>query len=111
MSDSEYKYGSELKNVVFVEDDKRHADLRIRLRHDGITQTQFFQGIITGYLNKDERIIEYMTDLKYEIAKQGKSKIKKTRALIDDGSRILEEFSFTSAERKELFDVIAEEAE
>ena len=46
----EYKYGQEGKKIVFQDSDKRHADLRIRLRHDGLTQIQFFQAMITGYL-------------------------------------------------------------
>ena len=59
----EYKYGQEGKRIVFQDSDKRHADLRVRLRHDGLTQIQFFQAMITGYLNSDERIIDYVTDV------------------------------------------------
>ena len=104
-----YKYGKEGKTIAFVDDDKRHADLRIRLRHDGLTQAQFFQNIITGYLNNDERIIEYITEIKFELAKQGKKKIVKTKNFIRQGEEIMKSFSFSSEEKEELFDMIAEE--
>jgi hypothetical protein len=104
-----YSYGKEGKTIIFVDDDKRHADLRIRLRHDGLTQVEFFQNMITGYLNNDERIIEYITDLKYALAKQGKRRIAKTKKLIENGREILKDYSLSDDERDELFDMIAEE--
>ena len=51
------EYGKNLKKVVFADTDKRHADLKIRLRYDGLTQLQFFQSIVTGYIEKDPRIV------------------------------------------------------
>tara|TARA_B100000214_G_scaffold375569_1_gene362753 strand:+ start:5264 stop:5605 length:342 start_codon:yes stop_codon:yes gene_type:complete len=104
-----YSYGMEGKAIVFVDDDKRHADLRIRLRHDGLTQTEFFQSMITGYLNNDERIIEYITSVKYELAKQGKRRIMKSKKMLDKGKELLKDYSFSDEERDELFDMIAEE--
>ena len=38
------------KKVVFYDTDKRHADLKIRLHYDGLTQAGFFRSMITGYL-------------------------------------------------------------
>jgi len=110
MSDSgKYNYGQEGKMIAFIDDDKRHADLRIRLRHDGLTQVQFFQNMITGYLNSDIRILDYITDVKLRLAKQGKRRIFKTRNLLKDGEEIAETFSFSGDEKDELFDMIVEE--
>ena len=107
--DSKYKYGSEGKSIVFQDSDKRHADLRIRLRHDGLTQIEFFRGMITGYIQKDPRIIEYVVLLKERLAKQGKAKIRKTSEMINKGEDNFEMFSFSKEEEKKLFDLIAEE--
>ena len=113
MSDNKGKrysqYGSNTKKVVFLDDDKRYADLRIRLRHDGLTQTEFFQNLITGYLNNDEHVIEYITDVKTSLAKQGKKRIAKTRKLIDAGRQMLEDFSLSEDEKSQIFDMISEE--
>jgi hypothetical protein len=50
MSNKKYKYGQSGKKIIFYDSDKRHAELIIRLRHDGLTQSAFFQSIITGFL-------------------------------------------------------------
>ena len=104
-----YRYGQEGKKIVFHDSDKRHAELLIRLRHDGITQANFFQYMITGYLEKDERIIEYVTDIKKTIAKQGKQKINKTKDLIDRGYELESMFNLTEKEKNKIFDMIAQE--
>jgi hypothetical protein len=112
MSGSKYtydRYGKNLKKVVFLDDDKRYADLKIRLRHDGLTQVEFFQNIVSGYLNNDEGIIEYVTAVKSRLAKQGKKRIAKTRKLVDAGRQVLDDFSLSDDERDQLFDMISEE--
>ena len=105
----EYKYGQEEKKIVFQDSDKRHADLRIRLRHDGLTQIQFFKAMITGYVNRDERIIDFITEFKYQVSKQGKSRIRKTRDLLSDGKEISDIFNLDEKETEEIFDIIAKE--
>ena len=109
MSDKKYKYGQEGKKIVFQDLDKRHADLRIRLRHDGLTQIDFFGSLMTGYLESDPRIIEFITDLKLSLAKQGKKRILKTKELIEQGEKVKDIFNLDDKETKELFDMIAEE--
>ena len=105
----EYKYGQEGKKIIFQDSDKRHADLRIRLRHDGLTQIQFFQAMITGYIENDPRIIDFVTSVKLELAKQGKKRINKTRDLIKQGEELKKLFNLEEEETRELFDMIAEE--
>ena len=79
------EYGKDEKKIVFADTDKRHADLKIRLRYDGITQVQFFQALITGYIDKDPRVMEYIQSVKTELAKHGKKRIKKSYSLYQDG--------------------------
>tara|TARA_A100001015_G_scaffold319119_1_gene441060 strand:- start:1353 stop:1694 length:342 start_codon:yes stop_codon:yes gene_type:complete len=109
MQDNKYKYGQEGKKIVFQDSDKRHADLRVRLRHDGLTQIQFFQAMMTGYLENDSRIIDYITDVKLDLSRQGKGRIKKTRDLIESGDDIRGLFNLDEKETEDLFDIIARE--
>mgnify|MGYP001430727973 CR=1 FL=1 len=102
-------YGKDEKKIVFADTDKRHADLRIRLRYDGITQVQFFQSIITGYLNKDSRIVEYIRSVKEKLAKQGKRKISKSHSLYEQGEYNKRLFKLSEEETEEIFDIIAQE--
>lgn len=103
------QYGKDEKRIVFADTDKRHADLKIRLRYDGITQVQFFQAIITGYLDKDPRVIEFIRSVKEKLAKQGKRKISKSHSLYEQGEENKRLFKLTEEETEELFDIIAQE--
>ena len=40
------------KKIMFYDSEKRQADLRIRLRYDGMNQSHFFRAMISGYLEK-----------------------------------------------------------
>ena len=102
-------YGSMEKKIIFQDSDKRHADLRIRLRHDGLTQAGFFKSIVTGYLEGDHRIIDFITEVKIKIAKQGKRRIRKTKKLLDGGKETERLFNLTETEEKDLFDMIERE--
>ena len=79
------------------------------MRYDGLTQVQFFQAIITGYLDKDPGIIEYIKAVKEKLAKQGKRKISKSHSLYQQGEESKKLFKLSEEETEELFDIIAQE--
>ena len=47
------------KKFMFYDTAKRQADLKIRLKYDGLNQSQFFRMVITGYLERDEEFMKY----------------------------------------------------
>ena len=57
---SEPAYGTLKKKIVFYDSEKRHADFKIRLKVDGISQAQFFRSIVTGYLEQNESILDFI---------------------------------------------------
>ena len=81
------KYGTMKKKVVFYDSDKRYAELKVRLKHDGISQAHFFRGVLTGYLSQDEDVLNFVDKLKASKnhGNSSKSCIKKDRLLIKDG--------------------------
>ena len=69
-----YRYGKQEKKITFADTDGRHAELRLKLRRDGISQVEFFKAMITGYIMNDpnqvlqdlgltERDIDFVFDL------------------------------------------------
>ena len=48
------------KRLVFDDTDSRHVQLKIRLDYDGLSQAEFFRSFITGYLNKDELVMNFI---------------------------------------------------
>ena len=47
------------KQILFLETEKRHADLKIKLKHYGITQSDFIRGCISGLINDDEQFLQF----------------------------------------------------
>ena len=96
---NDVEYGRLTKRIVFTENDHRHAKLTIRLKHDNIRQSDFFRGLITGYLNGDERICSYVDDIK----PQSKTRKRKSKNLIEKGQDSLENFGFSEKEISNIY--------
>ena len=61
------EYGKNEKRISFMDTDKRSAEMIIRLKHDGLTKTKFFRAILTGYLERDAAIVEFIEGLKKKV--------------------------------------------
>ncbi len=106
---SEPKYGTMNKKVVFYDSDKRFAELKIRLQHDGISQAQFFRGIVTGYLMQDGDVLSYVDKLKASknIGNRTKKSIKEERELINTGRKSSWiKFALGDEEIENIFDIL-----
>ena len=97
------------KRVVFTDTDVRHAQLKIRLQHDGFTQSDFFRAIITGYLENDGQIVKFLANYKEKHGIQNKKKRALVVEDIEQGEHILEKFGIKDDELEGIFDMIAEE--
>ena len=104
-------YGTMKKKVVFYDSDKRYADLKIRLEHDGLTQAKFFRGILTGYLSQDPDVLNFIDKLKTSKnhGNGSKTSIKNDRLLIKDGKQSAERLSFDNEELDNIFDILERE--
>tara|TARA_R100001163_G_C4946220_1_gene115918 strand:- start:157 stop:522 length:366 start_codon:yes stop_codon:yes gene_type:complete len=98
-------YGKLNKKIVFTENDHRHAQLVIRLKHDSMKQSEFFRTLITGYLNNDNRILSYIDEFK----NQSLSKKSKSKKLRQKGEQLLSDSGLSNDQVNDLFDIIAEE--
>ena len=105
---SEPKYGTMNKKVVFYDSDKRFAELKKRLQHDGISQAQFFRGIVTGYLMQDGDVLSYVDKLKASknIGNRTKKSIKEERELINTGKEQLDKLALGDDEIENIFDIL-----
>jgi len=105
VEDIDVQYGKLNKKIVFTENDHRHAQLILRLKHDDLRQSEFFRAMITGYLKQDERIMSFVEELRTQsIKKQIKSK-----KLRQKGKQLLNESGFSEDQIEDIFDLIAEE--
>ncbi len=105
MSESNTEYGKNLKRIVFTDTDHRHAQLVVKLKNDGITQAKFFRSLITGYLNGDDRLVEFVRE-NGKLSIQRKNKIQK---LEEKGKALVQELGLDEEQVEDIFDMIAEE--
>ena len=103
------KQDSKKKKIVFDDTDIRHAQLKIRLQHDGLSQAEFFRCMITGYINKDQVLLKYIQDYKDSKGTQSKAKRKQIQKDVEVGEKLLSKFGLKEDELENIFDLIAEE--
>ena len=97
------------KKIVFDDTDIRHAQLKIRLQHDNLTQSEFFRAMITGYLEKNATLLEYIQHYKEANQKQSKRSIKRVSKDTQKGKSKMEQFGLIEGELENIFDLIASE--
>mgnify|MGYP006408971623 CR=1 FL=1 len=103
------KYGKSGKKIVFYDSDKRHADLKIRLQYDGLTQSAFFRGMISGYLKQDEDIVNFVNKLKDENNSQSASKRTRIKKMSNARQETIDKFALKGEEIESIFDILEEE--
>jgi len=100
---------SDRKKMMFWESPKRQADLKIRLQFDGFTQSHFFRALITGYLDKNDHILNFLDEYKEKNRSQGINKRNQIKKVLKDNKQTREKFALNENEVEDIFDIIAEE--
>lgn len=95
------------KKVVFSDTDIRHAKLKVRLQYDGISQAEFFRSFITGYLEKDKSIMEYIQRYKETNKKMSKRNLKYASKDNEHAEDLLSKFGIGEEDLENIFDIIA----
>jgi len=99
----------DLKRIVFEDTDKRHADLKIRLDYDGISQALFFRSLITGYLEKNEHMIKFIEEVQERNNIHSQQKRIKSAELIENGKQTIKNFGLDEEEVEDIFDLLEKE--
>lgn len=89
-----------------MDNDKRNAEMIVRLKHDGLTKTKFFRAILTGYLERDPEIVSFVERLKEDTQSQSKNKSKKVKQLEKDGKNTKTKFGLNEGDIENIFDML-----
>lgn len=100
-------YGKTDKKILFYDTDKRHAELKIRLQYDGLKQSEFFRAMVTGYLEEDPSIMEYVDAYKESDGRQSGRQQKITQKETKQGRELAK--TFAENEIENIFDIIERE--
>tara|TARA_Y100001973_G_C5193880_1_gene332846 strand:+ start:672 stop:995 length:324 start_codon:yes stop_codon:yes gene_type:complete len=98
-----------VKRVAFEDTDIRHAQLKVRLDYDGLSQAQFFRALVTGYLDKDKNIISFIKNYKSDNKIQSKRNMEYIDKDDEKAEDLLEQFGIKNSELEDIFDLIAEQ--
>ena len=101
----ETNYGNSTKRIVFTENDHRHAQLVLKLKYMRISQAAFFRHMISGLLEDDLRVLEYVNEISPR-AKERKSKSQKLQKI---GAQKKRDFGLSEDDVENIFDLIEEE--
>ena len=91
--------------------EKESADLKIRLKYDGISQSLFFRSIMKLYVNNDVEVLSIVRRIKEENKIMAKQKIKKSILEIEKGEQLLTDLGITETELSDLFDIMESETD
>ena len=98
-----------IKRVVIKLPEKRHADFKIRLRYDDLTQTSFFRAVAEGYIGRDELLVQFIENYKSQKNLQSKHKKKKIAKARDERSETIRKFALNELEIDNIYDIAEEE--
>jgi len=99
------------KKIMFYDTPDRQARLRIRCQYDGMSQSQFFRIMVTGYIDGDKSIISYLDECKERYGVQGTAKRLVSKKFHEKSDEISKKFNLDSDEIESIFDVIETETE
>lgn len=97
---------NKITNLTFTCFMKDSADLKLRLRYDGISQSHFLRTLVSMYVSKDPLMLQVVEKIKLDQKVMGKKKILKTRKDIEKSSKILADLGITKEEKENIFDMI-----
>jgi len=97
------------KRIAFDDTDTRHAELRIQLQRDGLSQAEFFRAYITAYLEKDSDVMSFITQYKLNNNVGQKRSLKIIEKEEKAKNQLIAKFGLKDEELENIFDLIAEE--
>ncbi len=106
MRDPTIPKAQDRKKIMFYESPNRQTKLRIRCDYDGLSQSQFFRMMITGYIEGDQLIYDYIKKCKQNLGLQGANKIKKNEKMQNNAGKVETKFSLGEGEVEDIFDII-----
>tara|TARA_Y100001938_G_C8020028_1_gene394801 strand:+ start:578 stop:901 length:324 start_codon:yes stop_codon:yes gene_type:complete len=97
------------KKIQFTDTDIRHAQLKIRLERENLTQADFFRACITGMSENDKDLMKFIRKYK-ETNNLGRKRDKKVTEQEDEQAEdLMSKFGIKDDELENIFDLIAEE--
>jgi len=86
--------------------ERQSVELKIRLKHDNLQQTTFFQSLLEMYIRQDPLMVSIVDKIKSEKKLMGKHRRSLILKDFNKGKVILEDLGITKLDKQKLFDII-----
>ena len=97
------------KRVIVKIAAKKHAELKIRLHHDDLTQTAFFRAVTEAYVGRDELIVEFIEKYKQTNGLQSAHKRKKIADANKQRAETIRKFALKDTDIDSIYDLVEKE--
>ena len=86
-----------VEKISFYDTERRKAELKIKLHYDGLTQADFFRGVVTAYLSEEENLYSWLREFKKVKSKIRSSSIRAQAEKADqEAIQITKKFGITA---------------
>ena len=101
-------YGENKKQICFESTAKLHADLKIRLHYDEIKIKEFFNEVVTGYINKNKNMMAFIDDIK---EKKGATQARRNKVKRSEKKQknVIRQFALDKNDIENIFDILEKE--
>jgi ferritin len=97
------------KKIIFTVSERQKEDFKIRLQYDGLTQASFFRAVMSGYLDKDQDLMNFLNTFKNDQGIHNKQQRKKVLKGIEDAKETKNLFALDDDEVENIFDILESE--
>ena len=98
-----------MKKICFYIDEKKFVDFKLRLRHDGLTQTGFIEAITSAYLENTEGFSPVLHTIKERSSRIGVKRNTTTMRKYKEGQKNMKSYHLTDEEKNKIFDILDSE--
>ena len=97
------------KRVIIKIPAKKHAELKVQLHYDDLTQTAFFRAVTEAYVNQNELIVEFIESYKQLQGLQSEHKRKKIAEAKTERKEVSQKFALGSDDIENIYDLVEKE--
>ena len=98
------------EKITFYDTEKRKAELKIKLHHDGLTQADFFRSVISAYIIEEDDFMKWFVDYRATNSKiRSKANQSKILKQADKANQTKNKFGLGNDEIENIFDILERE--
>ena len=97
------------KKIIFTVSERQKEDFKIRLQYDGLTQANLFRAVMSGYLDKNENMMNFLNSFKSANGIHNIQQRKKVMKGVEEAKDTKNLFALDDDEVENIFDILESE--